>query len=86
MHDTFQAMGANAYGWLTTMTGAKEAAHPFNADLQTLMYASCPKPDKKHPRTSQGIQLPGSPYLTLNPVSKDNTDDYNDLEESVSKL
>ena len=86
MHDTFQAVGTNTYGWLTTMTEAKEVAHPFNIDLQTLAYTSRPKLNKIYLRTSQGIQLPESPYVTLKPVSEVNMDDCNDLDESAKKL
>ena len=45
-----------------------------------------PKMDNIYPRTSQGMQLPGSAYVTLKLVSKDGMEDCSDLEESVSNL
>ena len=69
-----------------TMADAKQGAYPFNTDLQMLANAARPKLDKIYPRASQGIQLCGSPYVTLKAVSEDDIEDCDELEESVSNL
>jgi hypothetical protein len=85
-HDAFQEMGVEAHCWLTSMTDAKQGACPFNADLQTLASAARPQLDKIFPRLSQGIQLRGTPYVTLTAVSEEDVELCDDLDESVNTL
>ena len=68
------------------MTDANQGAYPFNAELQALAYTVRPKLEKIYPRLSQGIQLRGTPYVTLTAVSEDDIEDYEELDKSVSNL
>ena len=86
MHDVFQLMGDDAYCWLTSMTDATKGACPFNVDLQALAAAARPSLDKIYPRLSQGIQLRGSPYVTLTAVDEEAVEVSGDLEQSVNTL
>ena len=68
------------------MTDAKQGAYPFNADLQMLTHNACPELDKIYSKLSQGIRLRGSQYVTLTAVSKDDTEDWDKLKDSVKNL